>query len=85
MKARVVVKHPPLFEVDWTILAKGDRVEHFDYGVGTVDYSGPLFIGITWDHPEGVSVRPHHSLIAAFLSRLTPEDRAEPEASSASL
>jgi hypothetical protein len=35
----------------WWQLRRGDRVSHFDYGTGTVDGSGPLWIWITWDNP----------------------------------
>jgi len=39
-------------ELHWWELRKGDRVRHFEYGSGTIDGSGPLWVYITWDNPD---------------------------------
>ncbi|MGW6281985.1 hypothetical protein [Kribbella sp. NPDC055071] len=39
-------------ELKWWQLKQGDRVSHFDYGVGTVDGAGPVWVCITWDNPD---------------------------------
>jgi hypothetical protein len=61
-------------ELHWWELREGDRVSHFEYGAGTVDGSGPLWICITWDNPE--EHLNHHAVgIVRHLERLPPPSR----------
>lgn len=38
--------------MQWSDLKHGDRVHHFEYGSGTVNSAGPLWLLITWDDPS---------------------------------
>jgi hypothetical protein len=53
-------------ELTWRDLKKGDRITHFDYGCGTVDSSGPLWICIVWDNPDE-HLNHHTAAIARHL------------------
>ncbi|MEV4267738.1 hypothetical protein [Kribbella sp. NPDC049584] len=65
----------------WTDLKRGDRIRHFDYGIGTVDAAGPVWLLITWDDPT-VEWDYHTSEIARHLERVPPElDLQQPGAS----
>ncbi|MEV6273381.1 hypothetical protein AB0L64_39865 [Kribbella sp. NPDC051936] len=51
----------------WSELRRGDRVHHADYGSGTVDAAGPIWLLISWDDPNQ-----HHDDYASELApRLT--------------
>lgn len=58
----------PANELHWSELNKGDRVRHFEYGVGTVDAASGLFVYITWDDPE-VGLNHHAASIVQYLTR----------------
>lgn len=58
----------PIDGLKWWDLRPGDRVEHFDYGTGTVDDSGPVWIYITWDDPNEPFCH-HTAAIARYLTR----------------
>jgi hypothetical protein len=58
--------------MEWSDLTRGDRVEHFEYGSGTVDFSGPIFVGITWDDPRWYRIRDHDVRIVPHLARIDP-------------
>lgn len=62
-------RHESTGHLRWSDLAEGDRVHHFDYGAGTVDAAGPLFLYITWDNPKE-HLNHHTALIARHLARL---------------
>ncbi|HEY3558883.1 MAG TPA: hypothetical protein VGL05_15535 [Kribbella sp.] len=64
--------------MDWNDLKHGDRVRHFEYGAGTVHSSGPIWLFITWDRPNGYY---YHwtTAIARYLTRLTPTEAARPQ------
>lgn len=66
----------PATPLCWTDLAKGDRIHHFDYGNGTIDATGPLFLFITWDDPN-VGLNHHTAAMAAHLLR--PARRKQPD------
>ena len=53
----------------WTDLKRGDRIRHFDYGRGTIDAAGPVWLLITWDDPA-VEWDFHTSEIAKYLERV---------------
>lgn len=56
-------------ELNWSDLQRGDRVYHFDYGIGTIDCAGPLWLLITWDDPN--EYLDHHSSgMARHMTRL---------------
>ncbi|WP_328524973.1 hypothetical protein [Kribbella sp. NBC_00359] len=58
-------------ELRWWTLKKGDRVTHFEYGAGTVDGSGPLWIYITWDNPDE-ELHHHTAGVASYLKLMRP-------------
>lgn len=62
-------RQPPIDDVHWSDLAKGDRIHHFDYGDGTVQAAGPLWLLITWDNPDE-HLNHHSPLMARYLTRL---------------
>lgn len=68
---RSSVRHPPVLQVTWANLTRGDRARHFDYGTGTVDGSGLLWILITWDNPDE-RLNWHTAEIAPYLTRIQP-------------
>jgi len=49
-------------------LKKGDRVNHFDYGSGTIDSFGPVWLYVTWDNPDE-HLNHHTAAIARHLTR----------------
>ncbi|GAB2562637.1 hypothetical protein [Kribbella endophytica] len=53
----------------WTDLSKGDRIHHFDYGNGTIDAAGPLYLFITWDDPN-IAFNHHAAAIVSYLTKL---------------
>ena len=57
-----------LDKLHWSELNKGDRVRHFEYGVGTVDSASGLFVYITWDDPK-VGLNHHAASIVQHLTR----------------
>ncbi|MFK4084479.1 hypothetical protein ACI2LF_10255 [Kribbella sp. NPDC020789] len=63
-------------ELDWQDLKEGDRVQHFDYGSGTVRAAGMPGIRITWDDPSSARATAdgiHSREFASFLRRLDPD------------
>ncbi|WP_344151991.1 hypothetical protein [Kribbella yunnanensis] len=65
-------------ELTWWQLRPGDRVKHFEYGAGTVDGSGPVWIYVTWDNPDEPFSH-HTAAIARYLTRcgVSADGRAE--------
>ncbi|WP_432877170.1 hypothetical protein ACQPYH_28185 [Kribbella sp. CA-245084] len=55
--------------MQWCDLQGGDRIHHFEYGEGRIDYSGPSWILITWDDPS-LPYKHHPSGLAQFLTRI---------------
>jgi hypothetical protein len=55
----------------WWELKSGDRVRHFEYGAGTVDGAGPLWVYITWDDPHEL-LRFHTAAIVRYLELVRP-------------
>lgn len=70
-KRRIELAQERWTGLTWNDLKRGDRVSHFDYGVGTVDASGPLWILITWDNPDE-RVNTHTAAISRWLTVLQP-------------
>lgn len=62
----------PVNQVSWPDLREGDRVNHFEYGNGTVRMSGPAALHIDWDDPAE-RLFSHPLGMAAFLTRIQQE------------
>lgn len=71
-RRQAAVRHLPVFEVTWSDLKHGDRIEHFEYGSGTVNGSGPIWIDITWDDVALRALSSHSSAITKYLRRIHP-------------
>ncbi|NIK61302.1 hypothetical protein [Kribbella shirazensis] len=59
--------------MQWSDLRHGDRVHHFEYGAGTVNSAGPLWLLITWDDPAEHVDYHWSGEIDRHLTRLTPQ------------
>ncbi|MEU4196781.1 hypothetical protein AB0E69_33090 [Kribbella sp. NPDC026611] len=62
--------NPTAESLQWWQLQAGDRVRHFEYGAGTVDGSGPVWVCITWDNPA--------EELTFHTSAIVPHLRLEP-------
>ncbi|MEU4291108.1 hypothetical protein AB0E63_23030 [Kribbella sp. NPDC026596] len=62
-------RRPDRTTLTWRDLEKDDRVDHFEYGTGTVESSGPLWICIAWDDPRE-RLNHHTAAIAPYLKLL---------------
>ncbi|WBQ03039.1 hypothetical protein [Kribbella sp. CA-293567] len=58
--------------LEWTDLKRDDRIQHFEYGKGTVLVPGPAIMHVCWD--KGSRVDTHTPAIARFFTLLGPDD-----------